>query len=118
MPIKVIIEKIKAFTASWRGKLNRKQLIVIALVILVLLAFILTLLQMKQLLDKRKVTPLPSPSPTPSEEISAPSAYATDSAVLAIEEDLETLEKDLLETNLYETGLNPPVLDMKVEFKE
>lgn len=118
MPIKIVIEKIRDIAVSWRERLNKKQLIIITLVILILLAFILTLVQMKQLLDKRKVTPLPSPSPTPSEEITTPSAYATDSAVLAIEEDLETLEKDLLETDLYETGLNPPVLDMKIEFKE
>ena len=61
----------------------------------------------------------PTPTPTPLEEkITSPSAYATDSAVLKIESDLKTLDQNLQATDLKEAALNPPVLDMEVNFNE
>lgn len=64
-------------------------------------------------------SPSPSPSPTPiKEEITSPSIYATDSAVLKIEAELKTIESKLQSTDLREKGLNPPVLDMDVNFEE
>lgn len=119
MPIKTTIENIKIMLANWRNKLNKRRIAIFLLAILILFGLSWAVTEFKKVKKEKGIAPLPSPSPTPiEEEITAPSAYATDSAVLAIEEDLKTLEKDLLETDLYETGLNPPVLDMKVEFKE
>ena len=64
----------------------------------------------------------PTPTPTPplefKEEIISPSFYATDEAILKIEQDLKTIDQQLQETDLKEAGLNPPVLDWEVEFKE
>jgi len=61
----------------------------------------------------------PSPSPSPyEEEITNPSVYATDSAVLEIGEKLKGIEQDLDKTDLKETELNPPVLDLEVNFEE
>lgn len=61
----------------------------------------------------------PTPTPTPLEErITSPSAYATDSAILKIESDLKTLDQNLQATDLKEAALNPPVLDMQINFDE
>ena len=58
----------------------------------------------------------PSPTPAPFEtNIRPASPYATDAAILKIEADLKKLDQDLQNTDLKEAGLNPPVLDMKVE---
>jgi hypothetical protein len=66
-----------------------------------------------------EATTPPAPTPTPFEEkIASPSAYATDSAILRIESELESIEKELQETDLKEASLNPPVLDMDINFKE
>lgn len=63
--------------------------------------------------------PLPTLTPTPIEERPRrPSAYATDSAILAIEAELEVLEEKIQNTDIKEATLNPPVLDMDVNFKE
>jgi len=61
----------------------------------------------------------PSPSPSPyEEEITNPSVYATDSAVLEIDKKLKEIENEIDQTDLKETGLNPPVLDLEVNFEE
>lgn len=110
MLIKETIERIK-------GKFSKKFIITILVTILAFFGLIFGLANIKKVQEKGEVVSLPSPSPTPTgEEIITPSAYATDSAILAIEEDLKTLERDLLETDLSEAGLNPPVLDMEVSF--
>jgi hypothetical protein len=62
--------------------------------------------------------PSPSPTPTPIEAtIASPSAYASDSAILRMEGELEVIEDKIQATDLKESGLNPPVLDMNVDFK-
>lgn len=71
---------------------------------------------------KSRVEPSPAkpsllpPTPTPEEKILNPSAYATDAAVLEAEKELEKIENELIETDLYESNLAPPVLDLKVKF--
>lgn len=100
--------KIKAKTAFLLG-----GGLFIALILLVILANFLSKT------SKPSPPPAPTPTPTPFEEkIASPSAYATDSAILRIEGELEILEEKLLSTDLRETALNPPVLDMDVNFKE
>jgi len=125
VPIKEKIEKIKVLFADWQarlslrqGRLNKRGIIVTLVAALTLFGLILVIINMGGFKMKKEAPFLPSPSPTPTEEIFAPSSYATDSAVLAIEEDIDTLEENLLETDLYETGLNPPVLDMEISFQE
>lgn len=64
-------------------------------------------------------TPTPTSTPTPIEEkIASPSAYATDSAILRVEADLGIIEEKLQSTDLREASLNPPVLDMDINFEE
>jgi hypothetical protein len=88
-----------------------------------LIAFLILLLILVNLLKKPSISPKPpsllTPTPTPfEEEITSPSAYATDSAVLKIEAELKNIDQDLQSTDLKEAGLNPPVLDMEVKFED
>lgn len=88
-----------------------------------LAGLLIVLLILASLLKKPSGSPKQAqpatPTPTPfEEEITSPSAYATDSAILKIESELKTIDQDLQSTDLKEVGLNPPVLDMEVEFEE
>jgi len=88
-----------------------------------LVILLIALLILVNLLKKPSISPggpqVSTPTPTPfKEEITSPSAYATDSAILKIESELKTIDQDLQSTDLKEAGLNPPVLDMEVELEE
>ena len=63
-------------------------------------------------------SPKTTPTPTPSKEIASPSAYATDSAVLKIEEKLNEIGLNLDQTNLKENDLRLPIIDLDVNFEE
>lgn len=84
------------------------------LLILVLLAVFLNF----PLSRSEPIMPSPTPTPFPTfiPEISNPSFYATDSAVLKIEEELKKIEQELETTDLKEANLNLPVLDWKIDF--
>jgi len=61
--------------------------------------------------------PVPTATPTPYQEIIAsPSAYATDSAILQIQENIKALEIELKATDLKESNLTLPGLDLNVNF--
>lgn len=57
----------------------------------------------------------PTTTPIPV-EARAVSAYASDSAILKTEESLLQIEKDIQQTDFYETTLNPPAIDLKIGF--
>lgn len=65
-------------------------------------------------------TPIPTEStPTPMVlPISSPSAYATDSAILNIEKNIESLENSLAHTELKEGNLQPPPLDWNINMNK
>lgn len=87
--------------------------------VFVFLILILIIARSSLRISQFKPPTFPSPSPSPfEEEITNPSAYATDSAVLDIENKLKEIDQDLDKVDLKETGLNPPVLDMEVNFEE
>ena len=62
--------------------------------------------------------PMPTTTTEFKEEITSPSPYATDAALLKIEEEVKNLEQKIQATDLKETGLTPPVLEMEVNFEE
>jgi len=103
--------------------IHRQQKIIIIVLVLVILSLTLAVfgvIYSGQLAKWGKIAP-PSGEPTPSqevEEVASPSAYATDSGLLKIKADLKEIQKELDETELYEAGLLPPVLDMEVELEE
>lgn len=62
--------------------------------------------------------PTPTPIPEFKEEITSPSSYATDSAILKSEEEIKALDEKIQKTDIKESGLNPPVLEWKIEFEK
>lgn len=124
MPIKqkleIITNKVKnppQINLIKSKRLSKKWVVVIALSSFLLLMLVLISI----FFGNGAVSPGPSskasPTPVPlRQNLSPPSPYATDSAVLEIEAKLNQLEKDLIEVNLYESELNPPALDMRVYF--
>lgn len=99
-------------------KINKK-LIILFIGLFILLILTVILITSGRQISQFKKPVFPSPSPAPSEEeIINPSAYATDSGVLEIENKLKEINQDLDKTDLKETDLNPPVLDMEVNFEE
>lgn len=100
-----------------------EQKLLIIILVLTVISLVLAIIQITLLYQQTGRKVLPTPTPTPSlapitVRIATPSAYATDSAILEIKTNLETIETDLRETDIRETGLHPPVLDMEVEFEE
>ena len=105
-----LIERVK--------KINRK-LIFIGLGMIIFIIALLIIIFSSFRIAEFKPAVFPSPSPSPfEEEIINPSAYATDSAVLEIEKRLKEIEQNLDKTDLKETSLNPPVLDIEINFEE
>lgn len=87
---------------------------IVAVCLIVLALLLNTLLKPKV---KSEPTPTPTPTPIPTlVPIIAPSFYATDSAILSLEEEIKKTEIDLLNTDLKESSLNPPALDMNIKF--
>lgn len=100
-------------------KTLNKKYISIGVGVFIFLILILIIARSSLHISQFKPPVFPSPSPSPyEEEITNPSVYATDSAVLEIGEKLKEIEQDLDKTDLKETGLNPPVLDMEINFEE
>ncbi|MGB9911085.1 MAG: hypothetical protein ACPLKP_00530 [Microgenomates group bacterium] len=66
---------------------------------------------------KKEIIPTITPTPTVLLE-EPPSLYATDAAILKIEEEINQLEKELNQTDLKEKQLNPPLLDWNVSYEE
>lgn len=110
--IKEKLEKIKL-------KLSNKNLIFpfFALAIFFFALFCFHRINKKKSELVAEPTPTPTPLVTIEEVITAsPSAYATDEAVLKIEEELKILEEKLNVVDLEEQPLLPPFLDMDVKF--
>lgn len=87
------------------------------LVILLSMAIFFSLQQGK-IMPNTKSTPTPTPTLEIKEEITAPSPYATDSAVLKMEEEIKNLDQQITSADLKEAGLNPPVLEMNIKFEK
>lgn len=114
--------KAKIKKVSTKGRLafgwNKKHYYIsTGVLIFLILIFIIARSTLRISRFKPPVFPEPSPSPY-EEEITNPSVYATDSAVLEIGERIKEIDQDLDKIDLKETGLNPPVLDMNVNFEE
>jgi len=107
-------QKIKA-----KIKNLKKKYVFLGLGGILFLVIVLIVINSSFKFSQFKPPTFPSPTPSPfEEEIGNPSAYATDSAVLEIENKIKGINQELENTDLKETGLNPPVLDMKVNFEE
>jgi len=92
----------------------------VKILIIVFLFFLILLISLVVISRKPKLTtinPNQILSPTTTIVVNPnPSAYATDSAVLKIEKDLEELDDKIQSLDLLEPSLNPPELDLNVKF--
>ena len=88
------------------------------LLVILLAAVIFFSLNQGKITTQVKSTPTPTPTPEFKEEIISPSPYATDEAVLKMEEEVKKLDQELTSADLKESGLNPPVLEMKIKFEK
>jgi hypothetical protein len=82
-------------------------------IILVSLSILLLILP-KPVSPPQSPTPTPLAQPSPTSYLRQPSKYATDSAVLQIEDDLTRILNDLQKVDLKEGDLTPPQIDTKV----
>ena len=87
------------------------------LLVLLLAAAIFLSFQQGQPATKIETKPTPTPTPEFKEEIIPPSPYATDTAILKMEEEIKNLDQQLTSADLKESGLNPPILEMKIQFE-
>ncbi len=106
-----------------REKMAKKPLIIfVSIFAFVLVAFLSLAIFMsfnqKNLTLTTKNQPTPTSTMELKEEITSPSPYATDAALLKTEEEIKNLDKKLQETDLKESKLNPPVLDWDIKFEK
>ena len=124
--LQAIMQKIKEypFVANMNPQIKKmiKVLLIGLAVFFILLVFIGIIFSFLKN-RPRKVSPTPTPTLTNveislEEEVRNHSRYATDSAVLAIEEEVKKLDKDLMNVDLKESGLWPPDISFQVKFEE
>ncbi len=115
LPVKVVQVWLK-IPLRYQKILKITGIVFASLVVLMLLLS-LVLPGKRRRVSSVKTTPAPVLAPTP-EAISNPSRYATDSAILKIEEDLAGVEKDLDSLEVNEINLLPPRLDFDINFEK
>ena len=121
MPIEQDFENLPV--AQEKSAVPKKRLVVFVSVFgtaLVLLLAVAIFTDFNQKDSSQSILEEPTPTITTEfkEEITSPSPYATDTALLKIEEEVESLDKKIQATDLKEAGLTLPVLEMEVDFEE
>jgi hypothetical protein len=118
--LKPQINQLIANRQALIGKIQKGSWVVKMGIIFITIFLILLILAIILGPKRKPVTVLPATTPPPiggpTEEITHPSAYATDTAILKIEGKLKDLEQKLQSEDLREIGLNPPLLDFEVKF--
>ena len=107
---------------SLKGLISGNKKIALLVAILLLLVLLVIAGSLYQVFT-RKGSIVVKPSPTPAatetaipQEITRPSKYATDSAVLEIEKMVEDLDRNMSTVDIREAQLTPPNLDYEVKF--
>lgn len=113
-----VSNKFSAFTPSQKRLLKVGGGVFAFAIVLLILAGIIKSFKPQA----PKATPTPTaqsstPLPTP-QGIGSPSRYATDSAVLKIDEDIKNLQTKLEGTDLEESNLRPPDINFFVSFTQ
>ena len=118
LPRLVIVQNIKQF---FKNSSEKKIVRVFAIIIAAVIFFSIVAVIVLNLVGKKAgQAPTTSPTPSPSpfvEENRKLSKYATDSAVIKIDEGVNKLDKNLNSTDLREVNLRLPSLDFEVKFK-
>lgn len=100
---------------------SRKILYAAAGIFIFLVLVLLLALTQKQTASNGVPTPTSTPTPTPTPfmpTISSPSAYATDSAVLEIENDISSIVQQLQNVDLKENDILPPAINLNINFEQ
>lgn len=119
---KTIKEKLVALSEKFKTLSKNMKFLVIAGGVLVVLLILLTIVSLarggrKQQVVKATPTPVAvASSPIPKYEIVNPSKYATDSGVLKIEGDVDSLNSEMNSVDLRSSDLRIPDLDMSIKF--
>ena len=95
---------------------NPKKLVLIGgviLIVIIILSIVLTLLKPKGQI----LVSTPTPEPVVPIATPTPTKYATDSAILQLEENIKILDQNLTNTDLKEENLQPRQLDWTITFK-
>jgi len=121
MPIEQDFENLPV--APEKSTIPKKRLVVFVSIfgsalLLLLAVAIFTGFNQKNSSQSTPEEPTPTITAEFKEEITSPSPYATDSALLKIEEEVGNLEQKIQATDLKEVGLTPPLLEMGVNFEE
>jgi len=120
MPIEQDFENLPP--ATEKTAVHKKLVVFTSLfgVVLVLLlaVAIFTGFNQKDSSQSTSEKPTPTTAAEFKEEITSPSPYATDAALLKIEEEVENLDEKIQTTDLKESGLTPPALEMGINFEE
>lgn len=117
--IQETVSSDKEIKLNFFQKIKQNKLFLIYSTFLLVIFFcLLGILVTIQYQKKAKYTKsLTSPTPTPNQQvISPPSIYATDSAILLIENEVGKFQQDLQVTDLKLVELNPPNLDLDIKF--
>ena len=121
MPIEQDFENLPI--APEKSARPKKRLVVFVSVfgtalVLLLVVAIFTGFNQKDFSQSIFEKPTPTTTTKFKEEITSPSPYATDAALLKIEEEVGNLEEKIQATDLKEVNLTPPLLKMGIDFKE
>lgn len=117
-----VVEFIKLYwfkvPENYRRILRITGIVFVSLIVLMFLSSLFFSVK-KTANGVKKKTPAPLPQITILPDVVVnPSRYATDSAILKIEEDLKTVEKELDGLQVNEINLLPPRLDFNVTFEK
>jgi hypothetical protein len=101
---------------------KNKKITVVAIAVMFSLIFLLLILT--SLLGKKQIAIIATPSPSPISVTPIPnvilnaSRYATDSAVLKIESDLNGIQKQLDSSDVKQSDLSLPNMDFNINFNQ
>jgi hypothetical protein len=125
---KLTLPTITAMKTYWEKVPPRfRKVLKVAGITLGLLFFLLIIFSVVAGISKKRTTVVKNVVPSmvprvatssPEEKILNPSRYATDSAILKIEEDLKSVEKELNDLEINEVNLLPPRLDFEINFEK
>ena len=101
---------------SW-SKLRHSPLFLPTVLLILLIPTAFLFLSLTRSLNQPAPAPLPTLPPVSAPTPSSPSPFATDSAVLDLEQQLNQLSQDQDQTDMTETNLFPPTLDLDVNFE-
>lgn len=115
--VPVVVENLKTKFMALPKNIKMMVIIVAGLFLVILLLLVLVML-----FGKRTKTPTLTPTPTPISASPTPqvilnaSRYATDSGVLKIESDLNSIQKQLDQTDVKQSDLKIPDMDFNINF--